>query len=66
VVEPTFVLLIPTQVPERFAGFGELPPAIAPLPPAQSGSHVALRSEFEQRLLGRTFQQAGRISRLPC
>lgn len=64
-VEPAFVLLFSIHLKSAFKGFGALPPGIAPLPPEQSGDYVARLAEFETRLLGKTFREAGRLSRAP-
>ena len=55
-VDPAFMLLFSIHLKGAFNGFGALPPAIAPRPPAQSGDYVARLAEFETRLLGKTFQ----------
>jgi hypothetical protein len=64
-VEPAFVLLFSIHLKSAFKGFGTLPPGIAPLPPEQSGDYVARLAEFETRLLGKTFREAGRLARAP-
>ena len=64
-VEPAFVLLFSIHLKGAFKGFGTLAPGIAPLPPEQSGDYVARLAEFETRLLGKTFREAGRLTRAP-
>jgi hypothetical protein len=64
-VEPAFVLLFSIHLKSAFKGFGALPPGIAPLPSEQSGDYVARLAEFETRLLGKTFREAGRLARAP-
>jgi len=64
-IEPAFVLLFSIHLKGAFKGFGTLPNGIAPLPPEQSGEYVTRLAEFEARLLGKTFREAGRLARSP-
>lgn len=64
-VEPAFVLLFSIHLKSAFKGFGALPPGVASLPAEQSGEYVARLAEFETRLLGKTFSEAGRLTRVP-
>jgi hypothetical protein len=55
-VEPPFVLLFSIYLRATFA---EPFSGIAPLPPEQSGEYVARLAEFDTRLLGKMFREAG-------
>ena len=64
-VEPAFVLLFSIHLKGGFKGFGSLPTGITPLPPEQSNAYITQLSEFETRLLGKTFCESERLARTP-
>jgi len=64
-VDPAFVLLFSVHVVGTFKGFGAPPRGIALLPPQPAADYVARLADFETRLLGKTFRDAGRLARSP-
>jgi len=64
-VEPAFVLLFSIRLKGPFKGFPEPLPGVAPLPGDAAQAYTARLAEFEQRLLGKAFLEARRITRWP-
>ena len=62
---PAFVLLFSIRLRGAVKALSPLPPGIASLSPELSETYLTGLAEFEERLLGKTFLDARRITRLP-
>lgn len=60
---PAFMLLFSIRLAKTFSGFSARVPGIAPLAPERDEAYVAQFSDFEERLLGKTFLETRRIKR---